>query len=64
MADIPLAERVIKISQTELAGKISTRADMYNILTQACKCTIPFRQDPAAEDHRLPLEVHEGNPQL
>ena len=33
MADIPLAERVIKISQTELEGKISTRADMYNILT-------------------------------
>ena len=33
MADIPL---VVKVTRAELEGKISTREDMYNVLTQAC----------------------------
>ena len=35
MADIQ-GEWIIKISRSELEGKISSRMDMYNILTQAC----------------------------
>ena len=33
MADVPL---VVKVTRAELEGKISTREDMYNVLTQAC----------------------------
>lgn len=32
-----LADDIVKIATHELQGKISTRTDLYNLLTQACK---------------------------